>query len=154
MGMKRTIAIKGAEWANKHFRLAAGSSQEEGFWETLPLQVVPLNMMCNRAIAELTMQKSARVGWSKLVIAANTCLHAQFKTNSVIYVPTESDAKNISVTEIELREDLQALREIGVIELKSTQVDSIYVPRLPLLLDWMGLNHDFHSVSREASSPE
>ncbi|MBT0122034.1 terminase gpA endonuclease subunit [Vibrio campbellii] len=101
MGMRRTIAIKGAEWANRHFRLAAGSSQEEGFWETLPLQVVPLNMMCNRAISELTMQKSARVGWSKLVIAANSCLHAQFKTNTVIYVPTESDAKNISVTEID-----------------------------------------------------
>lgn len=99
--MKRTATIKAAEWANKHFRLAAGSSQEEGFWETLPLQIVPLNMMCNRAISELTMQKSARVGWSKLVVAANTCLHAQYKTNTVIYVPTESDAKNMSISEID-----------------------------------------------------
>jgi len=99
--LRRTAPIKGAEWADKHFRLAAGSSQEEGFWETLPLQVVPLNMMCNRAITEISFQKSARVGWSKLIVAADSCLHAQFKTNSVIYVPTESDAKNMSVSEID-----------------------------------------------------
>ncbi|EOB2572150.1 terminase gpA endonuclease subunit [Vibrio fluvialis] len=99
--LRRAAPIKASEWANKHFRLAAGSSQEEGFWETLPLQVVPLNMMCNRAITEIAFQKSARVGWTKLIVAADSCLHAQFKTNSVIYVPTESDAKNLSVSEID-----------------------------------------------------
>ncbi|MCG6357011.1 phage terminase large subunit family protein [Vibrio fluvialis] len=99
--LRREAPIKASEWANKHFRLAAGSSQEEGFWETLPLQVVPLNMMCNRAITEIAFQKSARVGWTKLIVAADSCLHAQFKTNSAIYVPTESDAKNLSVSEID-----------------------------------------------------
>lgn len=99
--LSRAAPIKASEWANKHFRLAAGSSQEEGFWETLPLQVVPLNMMCNRAITEIAFQKSARVGWTKLIVAADSCLHAQFKTNSVIYVSTESDAKNLSVSEID-----------------------------------------------------
>ncbi|WP_333747291.1 terminase gpA endonuclease subunit [Vibrio cholerae] len=99
--MRKEVPIKAAEWANKYYRLAAGSSQEEGMWETLPLQVVPLNMMCNRAIVELTMQKSARVGWTKLIIAAVSCLQHQFKTNIAIYTPTEADAKNISITEID-----------------------------------------------------
>ncbi|MDO6707932.1 phage terminase large subunit family protein [Photobacterium sp. 1_MG-2023] len=100
-GLRRTPPISGSEWANQHYRLASGSSQEEGAWVTLAFQVAILNMMCNRNIRRLAFQKSARIGWSKMLVAAVSCLLHQYKTNTVIYQPTDDDAKNFTIDEID-----------------------------------------------------
>ncbi|EHU0328762.1 phage terminase large subunit family protein [Vibrio vulnificus] len=111
--LKKTPPISGAEWANKHYRLASGSSQEEGAWVTLPFQVAILNMMCNRSIRRLAFQKSARIGWSKMMIAAVTCLLHQYKANTVIYQPTDDDAKNFCIDEIDgAWTDMPIIRQI------------------------------------------
>lgn len=99
--MMRETPVTGSEWCDKHFRLPAGSSQTAGQWTTMPLQVVPLNMMCNRAIRCVTWQKSARIGYSKVLVGASTCLQAQFGTNTLIYQPTEEDAKDFTIDEID-----------------------------------------------------
>lgn len=111
--MKRTPPVSGTEWANEHYRLASGSSQDEGAWVTLPFQVAILNMMCNRAIRRLAFQKSARIGWSKMLVAAVTCMLHQFKTNTVIYQPTDDDAKGFCIDEIDgAWEEMPIMRRI------------------------------------------
>ncbi|MBF4432607.1 DNA packaging protein, partial [Vibrio anguillarum] len=95
-GMKRILPVTGTEWCDKHFRLPAGSSQTAGQWTTMPLQVVPLNMMCNRDIRCVTWQKSARIGYSKVLVGSVSCLQAQYGSNIAIYQPTEDDAKDFT----------------------------------------------------------
>lgn len=79
----------------------------------MPLQVVPLNMFCNRNIKSLTWMKSARIGYTKVVVGGVSSLLAQFKANAVIYQPTENDAKDFVIDEIdESWEDMSIMRRI------------------------------------------
>lgn len=111
--MRRNPPVSGTDWANEHYRLASGSSQEEGAWVTLPFQVAILNMICNRSIRRLAFQKSARIGWTKMLVAAVCCLLHQYKTNTVIYQPTDDDAKNFTIDEIDgAWEDMPIMRKI------------------------------------------
>ncbi|WP_246856275.1 terminase gpA endonuclease subunit [Vibrio crassostreae] len=111
--MKKVLPISGSEWCDKHFRLPAGSSQTAGQWTTMPLQIVPLNMMCNRNIRAVTFQKSARIGYSKMLVGAVSCLQAQYGTSIVIYQPTEDDAKDFTVDEIDAAwEEMPIMRKI------------------------------------------
>jgi len=111
--LKKVPPVNGTEWADKNYRLASGSSQEEGAWQTLTFQVAILNMMCNRHIRRLAFQKSARIGWSKMLVAAVCCLLHQFKTNTVIYQPTDDDAKNFCIDEIDgAWEEMPIMRRI------------------------------------------
>ena len=99
--LRRKIPVTGTEWCDKHFRLPAGSSQIAGQWTTMPLQVVPLNMMCNRNIRRFAFQKSARIGYSKIVVGSISCLQEQYGTNCLLYQPTEEDGKDFTVDEID-----------------------------------------------------
>lgn len=111
--MKILPKITGTNWCNKFFRLPAGSSQTAGQWTTLPVQVVPLNMFCNRQIRRLTFQKSARIGWSKILVGGTSCLQAQYKVNGVIYQPSEDDAKDFVIDEIDAAwEEMPIMRKI------------------------------------------
>jgi len=113
MGLRKTPPVSGTDWANEHYRLASGSSQEEGAWTTLIFQVAILNMMCNRSIRRLAFQKSARIGWSKMLVAAVSCLLHQYKTNTVVYQPTDDDAKNFTIDEIDgAWEEMPIMRRI------------------------------------------
>ena len=79
----------------------------------MPLQIVPLNMMCNRAIKCVTWQKSARIGYSKVLVATASCLQAQYGTNIVLYQPTEDDAKDFTIDEIDAAwEEMPIMRRI------------------------------------------
>lgn len=60
----------GVEWADKHFYLPEGSSHIAGHWTTQPVQVVMLNMMTNDAIKIVSVRKSARLGYTKILVAA------------------------------------------------------------------------------------
>lgn len=101
MPLRREPLISGVEWADEHFYLPEGSSQRSGRWKTQPLQIAPLNMMCNDAIREVDWQKSARVGYTKLMVAANWYLSVRRKRNGLIYQPTEDDAKDFTIDELE-----------------------------------------------------
>lgn len=93
--------ISAVNWTNKYFKLPAGSSQVEGQWTTLPYQVAPLNMMTNDAINEYYEQKSARIGYTKRLVAAFLYLAEHKKRSAVIYQPTDDDAKSFVVSEVD-----------------------------------------------------
>ena len=59
-----------AEWADANFYLSPESSYTQGRWETAPFQVAILNAMGNDDIREVNLVKSARVGYTKMILAA------------------------------------------------------------------------------------
>ncbi|MDO2331541.1 phage terminase large subunit family protein, partial [Escherichia coli] len=68
--LRVTIPMTGVEWADKYFYLPEGSSHIAGHWTTQPVQVVMLNMMTNDAIKIVSVRKSARLGYTKILVAA------------------------------------------------------------------------------------
>jgi phage terminase large subunit GpA-like protein len=93
--------MTGVEWADKYFRLPEGSSQIAGAWVTQPLQVVLLNMMTNDTIRIVAIKKSARLGYTKIMVAAILYMAEHKKRSSVIYQPVDPEAEEFVVDEID-----------------------------------------------------
>lgn len=84
------------EYADKHFYMSAESSYNEGKWETQPFQVAILNAMGNDLIRVVNFVKSARIGYTKLLMA-NIAYKIQHKRRNVMmWSPTDPDAEDIS----------------------------------------------------------
>ncbi|MFM2476372.1 phage terminase large subunit family protein [Celerinatantimonas sp. MCCC 1A17872] len=93
--------MTGVEWADKYFRLPEGSSQIAGQWVTQPLQVALLNMMTNDAIKLMAIKKSARLGYTKMVVAAMLYLAEHKKRSTVFYQPVDDESDAFVVDEVD-----------------------------------------------------
>lgn len=89
------------EWADKHFYLSSESSYQEGRWTTAPFQVAILNAMGNDLIREVNFRKSARLGYTKMLMAFIGYLVQHKKRNVLMYCPTEGDAEGVMKRHIE-----------------------------------------------------
>lgn len=88
------------EWADKHFYMSAESSYNEGRWQTAPFQIAILNAMGNDLIRVVNFVKSARIGYTKLLMA-NIGYKIQHKRRNVMmWSPTDPDAESISKTHV------------------------------------------------------
>lgn len=99
--MKATIPLTGVEWADKYFRLPESSSQIAGAWVTQPLQVALLNMMTNDAIRLMAIKKSARLGYTKMVVAALFYFAEHKKRSGVFYQPVDDESDSFVADEID-----------------------------------------------------
>ena len=88
------------DWADEHFYLSPESSSTQGPWTTLPYQRAILLTMTNDDVRNISMIKSARVGYTKLLCVATSYLIAHRRRNGVIYQPTDSDASDFVADEI------------------------------------------------------
>lgn len=83
------------EWANEYFYMSSESSYGEGKWTTAWFQVALLNAMGNDLIEELNLPKSARIGYTKMLLA-NIAYKLKHKKRSIcMWSPTDDDAKGI-----------------------------------------------------------
>ena len=83
------------EWADKYFYMSSESSYGEGKWTTEFFQVALLNAMGNDLIHELNLPKSARIGYTKMLMA-NIAYKLKHKKRSIcMWSPTDDDAKGI-----------------------------------------------------------
>lgn len=83
------------EFADKYFYMSSESSYGEGKWTTEAFQVALLNAMGNDLIHELNIPKSARTGYTKMLMA-NIAYKLKHKKRSVcMWSPTDDDAKGI-----------------------------------------------------------
>ncbi|MFW0778419.1 MAG: terminase gpA endonuclease subunit [Rickettsiales bacterium] len=112
----RTIPPESAvEWADKHFWLSPESSNVEGKWKTAPYQVVPLNLIGNDDCEELFIRKSARIGYTKLMVAGGMFLTQHKRRNGVTYQPTDDDVKDFVQDEIDPAiRDIKVMRDIAI----------------------------------------
>ena len=119
--LKRPLPMTPVEWADAHYYLPKESAYQEGRWETLPFQRAIMNAMGSDYIREVNVVKSARVGYSKMLLGVYAYFIEHKQRNTLIWLPTDGDAENFMKTHVE-----PTLRDI---------------PSLLALAPWYGKKH-------------
>jgi len=89
-----------SEWADSYAYLSAESSAEGGRWHTLPYQKGIMDAITNPKIEQITVMKSARVGYSKILNHVAAFHIHQDPCPIMIVQPTIEDAQGYSKEEI------------------------------------------------------
>lgn len=97
------------EWSRQHFYLSAESSYVEQAWTPWTFQRGILACMSNDDIYEVTFKKSARVGYTKMLLAFLLYNAHHRRRNQILWQPTDEDRDEFVKTELE-----PALRDIDV----------------------------------------
>ncbi|HHR6450648.1 TPA: phage terminase large subunit family protein, partial [Providencia alcalifaciens] len=92
-----------------------------GRWETLPFQVAIMNAMGNDQIRTVNLIKSARVGYTKMLLGVLGYFIEHKSRNSLLFQPTDSAAEDFMKSHVE-----PTVRE---------------VPTLLALAPWFGRKH-------------
>jgi phage terminase large subunit GpA-like protein len=89
-----------SEWADSYAYLSAESSAEGGRWHTLPYQKGIMDAITDPRIEQITVMKSARVGYSKILNHVAAFHIHQDPCPIMIVQPTIEDAQGYSKEEI------------------------------------------------------
>jgi terminase, large subunit len=102
-----------SQWAEQHFYLSQESSYVEGRWRSWPFQRGLMDMMGHDEIHHVTIAKSARVGYTKMLLAY-VCYVAEHKRrNGVVYQPTDDDRDDFVTGELEpVLRDVKVMRRV------------------------------------------
>lgn len=100
-----------SEWADLEFRLSAESSAQTGRWKTIPYQKGIMDAFTDRSVTTVTVMKSARVGWTKILNALVGFFIAQDPCPIMVVQPTVEDSKGYSKEEI-----APMLRDVPVLQ--------------------------------------
>lgn len=102
-----------ADWAEKHFYLSKESSYVEQRWQPWPFQRAIMSAISNDDVEEIDVIKSARVGYTKIALAAIGYFAHHKRRNQAIWQPTDDDAVEFVKTEIDpMLRDVEAMQEI------------------------------------------
>jgi phage terminase large subunit GpA-like protein len=101
------------EWANEHFYLSAESSYVEKAWESWPFQRAILACMSNDDIEEVNWRKSARVGYTKCILACIGYTAHHKRRNQALWQPTDDDRDEFVKTELDpMLRDVEIMSEV------------------------------------------
>ncbi|WP_409514246.1 phage terminase large subunit family protein, partial [Escherichia coli] len=120
------------EWADANYYLPKESAYQEGRWETLPFQRAIMNAMGSDYIREVNVVKSARVGYSKMLLGVYAYFIEHKRRNTLIWLPTDGDAENFMKTHVE-----PTIRDI---------------PSLLALAPWYGKKHRDNTLTMKRFS--
>lgn len=120
------------EWADANYYLPKESAYQEGRWETLPFQRAIMNAMGSDYIREVNVVKSARVGYSKMLLGVYAYFIEHKQRNTLIWLPTDGDAENFMKTHVE-----PTIRDI---------------PSLLALAPWYGKKHRDNTLTMKRFS--
>lgn len=110
----RPVPVALSDWADAHFFMSAESSYIEGVWRTRPFQRVPMNLMGNDEVQELDILKSARVGYTKMIMASVAYQVEHKKRNQIIYQPTDTAAKDFMKNHVQpMIRDVRPVRTLA-----------------------------------------
>ena len=85
-----------SEWADRYFVLSAEGAAEPGRWRTLPYQRGIMDAITDPAVTQVSVEKSARIGYT-LMMSAAIGYHMHQDPASILGVqPTVDDATNYS----------------------------------------------------------
>jgi len=111
--LRRPEPLRLSQWAERYFYLSAESSYVEGKWEAFPFQVAIMDCISNDDIREISFIKSARVGATKMMLAAIGYFAHHKRRNQAIWQPVDGDITEFVKTEIDtMIRDVPALRSI------------------------------------------
>lgn len=112
-----------SEWADEHFYLSAESSHTQGGWEAYPFQLGIMDWMSDDRISELSIKKSKRVGYTKMLsafMAYNAC-HRRRKL--ALWQPTDDDRDSFVKSEVDPM--LRDVKAFDGVKLHSTSEDTL-----------------------------
>ena len=89
-----------SDWANEHAYLSAESSAESGRWHTLPYQKGIMDAITDPDVEQVTVMKSARVGYTKILNHTIAYYIHQDSCPIMVVQPTIEDAQGYSKEEI------------------------------------------------------
>lgn len=100
-------------WAARNFYLSAESSYVEQAWTAWPFQRAIMAVISNDDVAEVTIKKSARVGYTKILLAAIGYNAEHRRRNQCIWQPTDDDAEDFVKSELDpMLRDVAAMRSV------------------------------------------
>ena len=88
------------DWADDNFKLVAESSGISGDWRTLPYQRGIMHCFADDRIGFVGVQKSTRMGYTKVLTANLLRNAAHLKRNCISYQPSDGDAEGYDKDEI------------------------------------------------------
>jgi terminase, large subunit len=101
------------QWACKNFYLSAESSYVEQAWVPWPFQRAIMACISNDDIVEVDLRKSARVGYTKILLAAIGYFAEHKKRNQALWQPTDDDAEDFVKTELDpMLRDVKAMQAV------------------------------------------
>lgn len=100
-----------AEWAEQHFYLSAESSYVEQAWKPWSFQRAIMTCLSNDDIRELILRKAARIGYTKIILAAIGYFAQHKRRNQAMWQPTDDDRDEFVKTELD-----PMLRDVKVME--------------------------------------
>ncbi|MBA8224015.1 phage terminase large subunit family protein [Escherichia fergusonii] len=95
------VPLTTVQWADQHYYLPKESSYTPGQWETLPFQVAIMNSMGNDRIRTVNLIKSARVGYTKMLLGGEAYFIEHKSRNSLLFQPTDSAAEDFMKSHVE-----------------------------------------------------
>lgn len=108
-GVPEPITLE--EWARKHFYLSAESSYVEQQWTPWWFQRPILHCIGNDDIKEVIWRKPARVGATKMILAAMGYFAQHKRRNQIMWQPTDEDRDEFVKTELD-----PMLRDVKVMQ--------------------------------------
>jgi phage terminase large subunit GpA-like protein len=93
--------LRMSQWADEKFYLSPESAAEPGKWKTYPQQVGPLDAIGDIKNHTVTIKKSARVGYTKMIDIAIGYHIEQDPCSQLVVQPTIEDGAGFSRDEIE-----------------------------------------------------
>lgn len=99
--LEKPVPLRLSEWAERHFYLSAESSYIEGKWENLPYQPGIMDCISNDDIRSVTLMKSARCGYTKIIVASIGYFAEHKQRNQVVFQPVDQDAEDFTKDEID-----------------------------------------------------
>ena len=101
------------EWAIEHFYLSTESSYVEQHWTPWSFQRAILAAFGNDDIVECNVRKSARVGYTKMVLAAIGYFAEHKRRNQALWQPTDEDAEDFVKSEVDtMLRDVKVMRKV------------------------------------------
>jgi terminase, large subunit len=101
------------EWAQEHFYLSAESSYVEQRWTPWTFQRAIMACISNDDIYEIDLKKSARVGYTKILLAAVGYFAHHKRRNQALWQPTDEDRDEFVKTELDpMLRDVPVMRDV------------------------------------------
>lgn len=111
--LRKPEPLRLSEWADQNFYLVAESSYIEGLWETLPHQRAIMDCISNDDIRSITLRKSARIGYTKILVAAIGYFAEHKRRNQVLFQPVDQDADDFVKDEVDpMLRDVPAVQKV------------------------------------------
>ncbi|EAX7088004.1 phage terminase large subunit family protein [Salmonella enterica] len=95
------VPLTAVQWADEYYYLPKESSYTPGKWETLPFQTAIMNSMGNDRIRTVNLIKSARVGYTKMLLGVEGYFIEHKSRNSLLFQPTDSSAEDFMKSHVE-----------------------------------------------------